>query len=309
MTLVRAMIFTISVQRTVQPNVFGSQGQNWEHTFTKDFVTYESQNSAIAANGGHSTEGWKSAWTGGAITSTGNIKGTSKGQKVAYFSGLKKSDDKQNIWAVASTDGGKTYTQVLNDGKPIMTTSNSLNGVDFRDPYVFTWNGKLMMYVAEGDNIGVYTSTDGVSWSKADKNGASKIGSGTFFKGRSWDGNAPVECPVLKTMTLPNGQTKQVLFFGAKDASHGETTGTYYIVGHLDSNGLFAEETEVKRLDQGSDYYGANFSGTTDISQSNKELISMGWVGNWNYTANGVHPDEAANQSPVYTTRCLLTCS
>ena len=67
-------------------NVFGSQGQNWEHTFTKDFVTYESQNSAIAANGGHSTEGWKSAWTGGVITSTGNIKGTSKGQKVAYFS-------------------------------------------------------------------------------------------------------------------------------------------------------------------------------------------------------------------------------
>ncbi|MGO5472709.1 glycoside hydrolase family 32 protein [Streptococcus hyointestinalis] len=282
-------------------NVFGSQGQNWEHTFTKDFVTYESQNSAIAANGGHSTEGWKSAWTGGVITSAGNIKGTSKGQKVAYFSGLKKSDDKQNIWAVASTDGGKTYTQVLNGGKPIMTTSNSLNGVDFRDPYVFTWNGKLMMYVAEGDNIGVYTSTDGISWSKADKNGASKIGNGTFFKGRSWDGNAPVECPVLKTMTLPNGQTKQVLFFGAKDASHGETTGTYYIVGHLDSNGLFAEETEVKRLDQGSDYYGANFSGTTDIEQSNKELISMGWVGNWNYTANGVHPDEAANQSPVYT--------
>ncbi|MGF0088770.1 glycoside hydrolase family 32 protein, partial [Streptococcus hyointestinalis] len=282
-------------------NVFGSQGQNWEHTFTKDFVTYESQNSAISANGGHSTEGWKSAWTGGIITSTGNIKGTSKGQKVAYFSGLKKSDDKQNIWAVASTDGGKTYTQVLNGGKPIMTTSNSLNGVDFRDPYVFTWNGKLMMYVAEGDNIGVYTSTDGISWSKADKNGASKIGNGTFFKGRSWNGNAPVECPVLKTMTLPNGQTKQVLFFGAKDASHGETTGTYYIVGHLDSNGLFAEETEVRRLDQGSDYYGANFSGTTDISQSNKDLISMGWVGNWNYTANGVHPDEAANQSPVYT--------
>ncbi|MGC4440252.1 glycoside hydrolase family 32 protein, partial [Streptococcus suis] len=93
----------------------------------------------------------------------------------------------------------------------------------------------------------------------------------------------------------------QVLFFGAKDATHGESTGTNYILGHLDSNGLIPEETEVKRLDQGSDYYGANFSGTTDIEQSNKELISMGWVGNWNYTANGVHPDEAANQSPVYT--------
>lgn len=282
-------------------NVFGEQGQNWEHSFTKDFKTYEKQVSAIAAKGGDNTDGWKSAWTGAVIESTGNIKGTSKGQKVAYFSGLKKSDGKQNIWAVASTDGGKTFTQPLNNGKAIMTTNNSLNGVDFRDPYVFTWNGKLMMYVAEGDNIGVYTSTDGVSWSKADKSGASKIGNGTFFKGRSWANNAPVECPVIKTMTMPNGKTKQVLFFGAKDASKGETTGTYYIVGHLDSNGLFAEETDVKRLDQGSDYYGANFSGTTDISQSNKSITSLGWVGNWNYTAKGVHSDEAATSGYLST--------
>lgn len=62
-------------------NVFGAQGQDWKHTFIKDFVSYDKQNSAIAANGGHSTEGWKSAWTGGVITSTGNIKGTSNGQK------------------------------------------------------------------------------------------------------------------------------------------------------------------------------------------------------------------------------------
>ncbi|MGC4440317.1 glycoside hydrolase family 32 protein, partial [Streptococcus suis] len=114
-------------------------------SFTKDFKTYEKQVSAIAAKGGDKTDGWKSAWTGAVIESTGNIKGTSKGQKVAYFSGLKKSDGKQNIWAVASTDGGKTFTQPLNNGKAIMTTNNSLNGVDFRDPYVFTWNGKLMM--------------------------------------------------------------------------------------------------------------------------------------------------------------------
>lgn len=282
-------------------NVFGDQGQNWHHTFTKDFVTYDSQNSAVASHGGDNQQGWKSAWTGSIIESNGEISGTTKGQKVAYFSGLRKSDGKQNIWAIASIDNGKTFTEVLNNGKPVADISNSLNGVDFRDPYVFTINGKLMMYVAEGDNIGVYTSTNGVSWTKADKNGASKIGNGTFFHGRSWNGNAPVECPSIKTMKLPNGKTKQVLFFGAKDASHGETTGTYYIVGHLDNNGLFAEEGDVQRLDQGSDYYGANFSGTTEINAVNNDIISMGWVGNWNYTAKGVHSDEAANSPYVQT--------
>lgn len=175
-----------------------------------------------------------------------------------------------------------------------MTVDNATNKTDFRDANMFYWNGKLMAYVAEGSDIGVYQSTNGVSWTKADTNGASKITSGTFFKGRSWDNNAPVECPVVETMTMKNGQTKQVLFFGAKDASSGETTGTYYIVGHLDSNGLFAPETDVKRLDQGSDYYGANFTGTDDISSSNSSLISLGWIGNWNYQTNGVHSDESA---------------
>lgn len=57
----------------------------------------------------------------------------------------------------------------------------------------------------------------------------------------------------------------------------------------------------MKRLDQGSDYYGANFSGTTDISQSNKSITSLGWVGNWNYTAKGVHSDEAATSGYLST--------
>lgn len=287
-------------------NIFGSEGQNWVHTSTKDFVNFTAQKSAIASHGGDNTEGWKSAWTGSVITSNGKIKGTYNGQKVAYFSGLRKRDGKQNIWAVASTDGGQTFTQVLNGGKPVLNadSKDTVNGGnDFRDPSIFTWKGKYYAYVAEGDEIGAYKSDDGVNWRKADEHGASKIGHGTFFRGHSWNGNAPVECPVIKTMRMPNGQTKQVLFFGAKDASHApaETTGTYYIVGHLDSNGLFAEETDAKRLDQGSDYYGANFSGSTDIDSVNSSIKSMGWVGNWNYTSKGVHADQNANDGFLHT--------
>ncbi|EHJ52156.1 glycoside hydrolase family 32 protein [Streptococcus macacae] len=279
-------------------NPFGHQGQDWYHTTTSDFVHYTEQSSALAAKGGDDKEGWASAWTGSIVTNTGNIEGVPKGAKVSFFTGLRKSDQKQNIYAAYSSDNGKTFKHVLNDGKPVadINSPHTVAGkhTDFRDSYVFYWNNKLIMYVAEGSDIGVYQSENGISWSKADNQDESKIRSSTFFRGRSWEGNAPVECPVIKTMKMPNGQTKQVLFFGAKDASKGETTGTYYTVGHLDSNGLFVAETDVKRLDQGSDYYGANFTGSDHIDHASASLISFGWVGNWNYSTNGVHSDQKA---------------
>ena len=94
---------------------------------------------------------------------------------------------------------------------------------------------------------------------------------------------------------------KQVLFFGAKDASRGETTGTYYTVGHLDANGMFVADTDTQRLDHGPDYYGANFTGSTDITTAEATITSLGWVGNWNYTADGVHA--ADNGSGPYLRR------
>lgn len=281
-------------------NPFGSSGQDWMHTTTKDFITYSQQKEALAAQGGHPTEGWKSAWTGSVLANKGNIPDLQNGQKVSYFTGL-QADGSQAIYATASLDGGDSFTQNLNQGKPLLTKENAENKQDFRDPYVFYDKGKMLMYVAEGDVIGVYQSQDGLSWSKADSNGRSKVLHETFFQGRSWEGNAPVECPVLKTMTMPDGQTKQVLFFGAKDASSGETTGTYYTVGHLDDNGLFAAETDTKRLDQGSDYYGANFTGSDDVSVAHDSLISLGWVGNWHYFTKGIHSDDQAQSDFMHT--------
>ncbi|MEB3363866.1 hypothetical protein SDC49_09330 [Lactobacillus sp. R2/2] len=97
-------------------------------------------------------------------------------------------------------------------------------------------------------------------------------------------------------MKTAGGETKQVLFFGAKAPQAKQTTGTYYIVGHLDDKGMFTPETEAKRLDQGTDYYGANFSGNYDLEKADDSLISMGWIGNWNYTNSGIK----ANQEDFY---------
>lgn len=278
-------------------NPFGLNGQNWTHCTTKDFVHFSEQNDAISSNVKNSMSGndqsWKSAWTGSVVQNQGNISGVPKGDYVAYFSGLKKADGSQNIWAAWSDDNGRTFSHVLNNGNPVLPYNASFASNDKdneRDAYVCYWNGKMLMYCAEGDKLGVYQSTDGVNWSKADPAGASKVLASTFMKGVNWtDANKPVECPCLKMMTTPDGQTKAVLLYGDKTPQDGQTTGTYYVVGHLDANGLFAAETNAKRLDLGSDYYGSNFSGTDDLNKPNSSINTMGWVGNWSYTSQGVH--------------------
>ena len=278
-------------------NPFGPNGQDWYHCTTKDFVHFSNQNSAISSNVKNSmsnnNQSWKSAWTGSVVQNQGNIAGVPKGDYVAYFSGLKKEDSSQNIWAAWSDDNGQTFSHVLNNGNPVLPYNASFASNDKdneRDAYVCYWNGKMLMYCAEGDKLGVYQSKDGINWSKADPAGASKVLASTFMKGVNWtDANKPVECPCLKIMTTPNGQTKVVLFYGDKTPQDGQTTGTYYVVGHLDANGLFAAETNAKRLDLGSDYYGSNFSGTDDLNKPNSSINTMGWVGNWSYTSQGVH--------------------
>ncbi|MDU6910765.1 glycoside hydrolase family 32 protein [Streptococcus salivarius] len=290
--------FLYSVDGATDP--FGPNGQDWTHTTTKDFITYSKQETAIPAKGGDPKEGWHSAWTGSVVTDSQGISGIQNEEPVAYFTGL-MDDGSQAIYASASNDKGASFTNSLKDGKPLLTKEQSYNGKDFRDPYVFHFKDKLLMYVAEGNALGVYQSQDGINWTKEDSKGDSKILPETFFKGRNWQDNAPIECPVLKTMTTTDGQDKQVLFFGAKDTASGETTGTYYTVGHLDGNGLFIADTETKRLDQGSDYYGANFTGSNRIEESNHNLISLGWVGNWNYFTSGIHSDQEAKSDFLKT--------
>lgn len=290
--------FLHSVDGATDP--FGPSGQDWTHTTTKDFITYSKQETAIPAKGGDSKEGWHSAWTGSVVTDSQAISGIQNEEPIAYFTGL-MDDGSQAIYASASNDKGASFTKALKEGKPLLTKEQSYNGKDFRDPYVFHFKDKLLMYVAEGDVLGVYQSQDGINWTKADSKGGSKILPETFFKGRNWQDNAPIECPVLKTMTTTDSQDKQVLFFGAKDRASGETTGTYYTVGHLDGNGLFIADTETKRLDQGSDYYGVNFTGSDRIEESNHNLISLGWVGNWNYFTSGIHSDQEAKSDFLKT--------
>ncbi|WEV39984.1 SLAP domain-containing protein [Lactobacillus sp. ESL0681] len=279
--------------------ILGNTGfrQNWLRVTTKDFVHFSQPTVAIKDLHGDIDDTWGSAWTGTIITNNGQITDVPKGAKVAYFSGLRNKDYQQNIWAAWSDDDGKTFSHPLNDKKPILDHSwpgVSIDPFDERDPAVFYWQDKLIMYTAEGSNIGVYQSTDGLKWTMAKANQKdSKIPSSDFLKGLPFE--APIECPVVRSMKTADGQVKQVLFVGAKAPNAGQTTGTYYTVGHLDKDGIFVPETDAKRLDQGTDYYGANFNGSDDLAHADSELITMGWVGNWSYTNSGIKANQNGN--------------
>ena len=286
-------------------NPFGPNGQDWEHVTTKDWIHFSDEGISINSHGTNNPNSWKSAWTGSVITNNGDIAGVPKGAEVAYFSGLSKKDGSQNIWGAWSDDGGKTFTHALNDGAPVLAWNQagaSGKKDQERDADVIYWNNELLMYCAEGDQLGVYKSTDGVHWTKADPSGQSKVLGSTFFRGLNWtSADIPVECPQIRTMKTPNGQTKTVLFYGTKGASDNpaQTTGTYYIVGHLDQNGLFVPETNARRLDLGSDYYGTNVNGNDSLNDAHSSLIGLGWVGNWNYTSQGVYDNQNAHQYPA----------
>ena len=311
-------------------NPFGTSGQNWSRQVTKDLIHFEiPQNNALEAQPDSmlgpdgkkvdlkdNINAWKSAWTGSIVQNTyGIVKDVPKDAYISYFSGLKKSDNSQNIWAVYSLDGGKTFDHVLNNGNPVIDyVKGSKDANNERDAGVFYYNGhgKTEMYMAcaENDKLGIYVSDDGINWVKSDPdpNKPAKVGGESVLTGFN-NSDTPLECPAVRFMYVTDGNgniekdahgnaiVKAVIFFGGKRNQYGETTGTYYRVGHLDKNGLFVPEYESHRVDEGSDYYGANFSGSADINKPDKSIISMGWIGNWSYTSSGIKVNGANNVS------------
>ena len=69
-----------------------------------------------------------------------------------------------------------------------------------------------------------------------------------------------------------------MLLFGANGYERNETTGTYYVAGSM-IDGIFKPETDAKRVDDGSDFYGAKFMQTSDA-----QLLGLAWLGSWDYS-------------------------
>lgn len=242
-----------------------NDGTEWYHVRTRDWTRFENLGVAIPKF----VHGWSAMATGSIIRNQNRFfKNLPNTAVVAYFTSYTETG--QHQYVAYSLDGGKSY-RPYNNGRPVMKSANKEQNA--RDPYIRYDQArqKLMMYLAEGDKVGTYSSSNGINWQYE---GATILNAGALG-GRDL---GLIECPVLMTLRGAAGETKYVLFFGANGYRYGSTTGTYYMVGHLDSRGNFVAEQLPERLDQGSDYYGANF-----YQENESTIKSIAWMGNWGY--------------------------
>lgn len=248
-------------------------GTVWYHVKTKDFVHYTDVGVSIPKFNGV----WFSMATGTIIDNRqGFFADLPEDALVAYFTSYIEGVQKQFV--AYSTDGGMSFEPYRDSA--IMSAPN--DHTDFRDPYMLydSESRTMMMYLAEGDKIGTYASKDGITFAYV---GATILNAGAL-NGKDL---GSIECPNIKTLKDPiTGEEKTLLFFGANGYQYGSTTGTYYMVGHLDADHVFVGEQQPKRVDDGSDYYGANF-----IQDSETQITSLAWMGNWGYSAKDISDD------------------
>lgn len=244
-----------------------NDGTEWYHVRTKDWERFEDLGVAIPKF----VHGWSAVASGSIYQNhNGFFKDLPRKAIVAYFTSYTETG--QHQYVAYSLDDGRSY-RPYNSGQPVMKAHSKEQ--NFRDPYIWynQQNNRLMMYLAEGDKVGTYSSTDGKKW---------QYQGATILNNHSLGGRdlGLVECPNLKTLYDPwTKTTKQVLLFGANGYQYGSTTGSYYMIGHLDRAGNFVAEQQPQRLDQGSDYYAANY-----YQASKTTLKSIGWMGNWEYS-------------------------
>ena len=259
---------------------WGGNGSEWYHVTTTDWVKFKDEGVAIHK---YKTD-WGDIASGTIWEDTDNVMGL--GNTAIFALATAYGGDKgQNTMIYVSVDGGYNFKAFQDT--PIMTHPEGQE--DFRDPYIFRKDGNFIVYHAENNKFGVYTSNT--------LNGA------YTFRGSY---NAPhplLECPNLFELNV-NGDTnnkKWVLLYGGAEDLLG--TGTYASVGHLDVNYVFVAEQESIRVDFGTEFYASKPFADTTASDVNDHLLCLGWAGNWGYV--GSVPRETRGGVGATSTRML----
>ena len=148
--------------------------------------------------------------------------------------------------AIAIADRGMTSFRKF-AGNPVLPTPGPR---DFRDPKVI-WHAatqRWIMVVTHGQSIGIYSSSDALSW-----------------QAESEFGRRPWECPDLFPITVEgSGEQAWILVVGLGQGHISGGSGTQYFVGDFDGQvfrNRHSAETELF-MDWGRDYYATqSFSG------------------------------------------------
>jgi sucrose-6-phosphate hydrolase SacC (GH32 family) len=233
---------------------------NWGHAFSADLLHWQNLPIAIpTASDGQ-------IYTGSAVVDMENTSGFFSGAGlVAIYTLSKPGKEVQEI--AYTQNGGVTFAKY--EGNPVL----DLDYPNCRDPKVF-WHapsGRWVMAVAlpQARQVLFYASCDLKEWSFLSRFGPGGI------EGCEW------ECPNLLEISLEDsGEKKWVLLVGINPGAPLGGSINAYFVGNFDGTSFQADDTMIRVMDFGKDYYAVQtFNGAPE-----GEVIAIGWASNWQYT-------------------------
>ncbi|GAB3662267.1 hypothetical protein GCM10027589_25000 [Actinocorallia lasiicapitis] len=251
-------------------------GTEWRRSTTTDNVNFTDRGVSIPKF----TQPNGDVWSGSAVVDEANTAGFGANAVVAVMTQRDSSNGAQAQFLWYSTDGGKTFahysdTPVLpNPGKP-----------DFRDPKIVrdTARNRWVMALAEGRDVGFYTSTDLKHWQFQSSYGTSGIDI--------------VECPDLFPLKADDGTTKWVLGVSANGKASGLPNTYAYWTGGFNGTTFQADEATPQWLDHGWDWYAAvTWEKMAGGSPDPAVRYGLGWMNNWSYPeATPTWPNDGFN--------------
>lgn len=211
---------------------------SWGHARSKDLINWEELPVAIPEQPEHMI------FSGSAVFDEANNR------IAAFYTAAVHGHQCQFV--AFSYDGGtsfESHQKVLD-----------LNLEEFRDPKVFKYQDKWIMAVVKSTQflVSFYESNNLLDWN--------------FLSDFNVPGiNVLYECPDLFEL-----DGKWVLLLSTNPGGSAGGSGMHYVIGNFDGK-VFREESPVKFLDYGPDYYAAVTFNET------QERISMAWMNNWDY--------------------------
>lgn len=249
---------------------------HWGHAISKDLTNWTHLPIALKPDEAGA------CFSGSAIIDSNNDSQLFTNQSdqpgvIAFYTANKESGDGgpsiQSQHLAYSNDSAKSFNK-LSD-QPILPNPGL---VDFRDPKVFKHpqSDAWIMAVSEGQEIGIYRSTDLINWNKASVFG-NNCGAHDEF---AWE--CPDLIPFINTTT---NRTYWVLIIGVQKCGPCGGTGTQYFIGDFDGYTFtpLPEISETLWLDLGRDFYATQSWAGLEANSN----LAIAWMSNGLY-ANGL---------------------
>lgn len=236
----------------------------WGHATSKDLVTWDEKNIALAPEGNGD-----GIFSGSAVIDSDNTSGffdhsipPDKRVVAIYTNNL---PDVQTQDVAYSLDGGSSFIKYKHN--PII----DVNSTQFRDPKVF-WHAKtsqwiMVVLLSQEYKVQIYGSSNLKQWQ---------------LHSNFTSGYLPFqfECPGLIEVPVENStETKWVMNLSTNPGSPLGGSFNQYFIGDFDGFEFIADDSFSRLMDTGKDFYAfQTFSDTVD------GVYGVAWASNWQYS-------------------------